>query len=85
MCVCECVCVSVYMCVYIYIYIWKDSFRKNYYRPTIKILKESYNHLRKSTLNGHKEKPSSIITSKSCHFALCRHFVKMKIYFDLSN
>ena len=43
MCVCVCVCV----------YKGKDSLRKNYYRPTQKILKESYDILRKSTLNGH--------------------------------
>ena len=64
------------MYIYIYIYIGKDSLRKNHYRPTQKILKESYDLLRKSTLNGHTEKASSIITSKSCHFALCRHLCK---------
>ena len=51
----------------------KDSLRKNHYRPTQKILKESYDLLRKSTLNGHKEKASSIITSKSCHSTICKH------------
>ena len=44
----------------IFIYIGKDSLRKNHYKPTQKILKENYDLLRKSTLNGHKEKASSI-------------------------
>ena len=66
MCVCVCVCIT------------KDSLRKKHYRPTQKILKESYNLLRKSTLNGHKVRASSTITSKSCHSTLCRHLCKNK-------
>ena len=77
---CVCVCVCVYLCVCVCVCIGKDSLRKKHYRSTHKkkkkTLKESYDLLRKSTLNGHKVKASSIITSKSCHSALYRHLCK---------
>ena len=51
--------------------------------PSQKILKESYDLLRKSTLNGHQEKASSIINHITLH-SVGTH-VKMKTKFDLSN